>query len=95
MLGVDTARSWQLTFERPSTTIRAKEAAAVGDVPSRAEFQRLSAAVQNVLERLQATDRELEIQFQRMADLQADIDVIRGAWAKVIRKRTPKSKRAS
>ena len=51
--------------------------------PTSEEFDRLREKV-NVLSRdLEAAHRELRIQFERIAQLQADIDLIRAAWAKV------------
>lgn len=51
--------------------------------PSRAEFDRLSKDFLVLAERQSATQQELAIQFQRIADLQAELDTIRGAWAKL------------
>jgi hypothetical protein len=51
--------------------------------PTREEFTKLFDRV-NVLSRdLDAAHRELRIQFERMAQLQADIDLLRSAWARI------------
>jgi len=36
----------------------------------------------DLTQQVAAANRELAIQFQRLAQVQADIDLIRGAWAK-------------
>jgi hypothetical protein len=51
--------------------------------PTREEFNQLRERVNALTRDLDAAHRELRIQFERMAQLQADIDVIRGAWSKV------------
>jgi hypothetical protein len=51
--------------------------------PTREEFSRLTHEVSRLSNELAAAQRELRIQFERMAQLQADIDIIRGAWSKV------------
>jgi hypothetical protein len=60
--------------------------------PTRAEFERLARQIDKIAERQEAITRELEIQFQRIADVQADIDIIRSAWVKT--KGETKQKRA-
>ena len=47
--------------------------------PTREEFNQLRERVNALTRDLDAAHRELRIQFERMAQLQADIDVIRGA----------------
>jgi hypothetical protein len=51
--------------------------------PTREEFNRLLDRMNAMSRELDAAHHELRIQFERMAQLQADIDVIRGAWSKV------------
>jgi hypothetical protein len=58
--------------------------------PTRAEFEKLSRDLQKLAGQQSAITRELEIQFARIADLQADIDVIRSAWTKMKSKRRAK-----
>ena len=53
---------------------------------TRAEFNDLVRQVEKIAERQTDVIRELEIQFKRIADLQADIDTIRLAWSKTRRK---------
>jgi hypothetical protein len=53
--------------------------------PIRAELDLLTRAVEKLTERQDETTRELEIQFKRIAELQADIDLIRAAWTKTRR----------
>ena len=55
--------------------------------PTRTEFENLSQELQKVLDQQATMKRELEIQFRRIADLQADIDLIRSAWTKMGRVR--------
>jgi hypothetical protein len=55
--------------------------------PSRAEFLRLEGEVLKLADRINETTRELGIQFERMAQLQADVDIIRAAWAKTDRRK--------
>jgi hypothetical protein len=55
--------------------------------PSRAEFLRLEREVRKLADRINETTRELGIQFERMAQLQADVDIIRAAWAKTDRRK--------
>lgn len=50
--------------------------------PTRAEFEKLSREVEKLANQQSAMNRELEIQFRRIADLQADIDLIRSTWTK-------------
>lgn len=50
--------------------------------PSRDEFNRVLQKLDDLSQQVAAANRELAIQFKRMAQLQADIDLIRGAWAK-------------
>jgi hypothetical protein len=52
-------------------------------MPTREEFNRLLDRVNALSRDLDAAHRELRIQFERMAQLQADIDLIRSAWARV------------
>ena len=59
------------------------------NTPTRAEFDRLNREFGKLAERQAAAQQELAIQFQRIAALQAEIDVIRAAWAKM----RPKAKR--
>ena len=56
--------------------------------PSRAEFNRLLERVDALAREVNTAKRELGIQFDRMAQLQADIDLIRAALTKV---KLPKS----
>ena len=51
--------------------------------PSSEEFNRLLERVNALSRDLDAAHHELRIQFERMAQLQADIDLIRAAWSKV------------
>ena len=51
--------------------------------PSREDYHRLTEHVARLTEQMAAANRELEIQFKRIAELQAEIDVMRGAWAKL------------
>lgn len=51
----------------------------VAKAPTRVELERLDRDVQKLMQRLEAVDRELAIQFDRIAALQADIDLIRAA----------------
>lgn len=60
--------------------------------PTRSEFDRLSRDVQSLVEGQAATQQELAIQFKRIADLQAEIDVIRAAWTKMKRKTVKKTR---
>jgi hypothetical protein len=53
------------------------------DGPSRKEFERLSEEFDALSERQLATQQELAIQFQRIADLQAELDLIRAAWSRL------------
>jgi hypothetical protein len=62
--------------------------------PTRAEFDRLSRDVATLDDRQAATQRELAIQFQRIAQLQAELDVIRAAWNKMKGKTRLKRPRA-
>ena len=50
--------------------------------PSRAEFDRAMDRIDRLSQHLSDVQRELSIQFDRMAQLQADIDLIRAAWTK-------------
>lgn len=50
--------------------------------PSRDEFNRVLHRLEDLTQQVAAANRELAIQFQRLAQVQADIDLIRGAWAK-------------
>ena len=63
------------------------------NIPSRTEFDRLSKEFSKLAERQAATQQELAIQFQRIADLQAEIDVIRAAWSKLKPKATRRTAR--
>lgn len=51
--------------------------------PTRTEFNRLRQEVGELTGRQEAAQRELAIQFQRIAELQAEIDLIRAAWSKL------------
>ena len=62
--------------------------------PTRAELKRLSEDFDALVSRQAATQKELAIQFQRIADLQAELDVIRAAWSKMKAKGTVKRSRA-
>ena len=64
----------------------------VGNDSTRVEIDRLTREMEKVVARQIATEKELAIQFKRIADLQADIDLIRGAWSKM-RTRAPRTKR--
>jgi hypothetical protein len=66
----------------------------VADGPTRAAFERMSRELYKVIDRQDAMARELEIQFQRIADVQADIDIIRAAWRKMKPRRPAKPGRA-
>lgn len=57
------------------------------DGPTRAEFERLSRELEKVVSQQSAMNRELEIQFRRIADLQAEIDLIRSTLDKFGRRR--------
>ena len=50
--------------------------------PPRAELDELLKELQKISARQDAMAREQEIQLQRIAELQADIDLIRAAWTK-------------
>jgi hypothetical protein len=56
-------------------------------------FAKLSRELQRVASQQSAMSRELEIQFTRIADLQADIDLIRSAWTKMKSKQPAKRER--
>ena len=58
------------------------------------EFERLSRDLANLDDRHSTTQRELAIQFQRIAQLQAELDVIRAAWNKIKAKKQVKRARA-
>jgi predicted nucleic acid-binding Zn-ribbon protein len=62
--------------------------------PTRTEFNRLRHEFEELASRQDATQRELAIQFQRIAELQAEIDVIRAAWSKIGPKAAVKRPRA-
>jgi hypothetical protein len=62
------------------------------NVPSPAEFERLSRTVRELADRLAATEKELEIQFTRIADIQAELDGVRSAWGQMKPKRTAKER---
>ena len=51
--------------------------------PSRAEFDRAMDRIDRLSKQLSDVQRELSIQFDRIAQVQADIDLIRGAWTNV------------
>jgi hypothetical protein len=57
------------------------------DGPSRAELQRLEGELRKLAERINETTRELGIQFDRLAQLQADVDIIRAAAAKTAKRK--------
>jgi hypothetical protein len=65
------------------------------DGPSRAEFERLEREIRKLVERVNETTRELGIQFERIAQLQADIDIIRAARAKSERRNQRSSRTKS
>ena len=54
-----------------------------GHPPSRAEFDRAMDRIDRLSKQLSDVQRELSIQFDRIAQLQADIDLIRAAWTNV------------
>jgi predicted nucleic acid-binding Zn-ribbon protein len=62
----------------------------MGVAPTRAEFENLSQELQKVKDQQSAMNRELEIQFKRIADLQAEIDLIRAAGRRSDAPLTPK-----
>jgi hypothetical protein len=51
--------------------------------PTRAEFDRLRREIATFGDMHAATERDLAIQFQRIAEMQAEIDVIRASWSKI------------
>ena len=59
----------------------------MADGPTRAEFERLTRKIEQMRERMDAIAREQEIQFQRIAEVQAAIDLIRSAWSKTKRRK--------
>jgi hypothetical protein len=50
--------------------------------PTRAEFNQVLHQLDELTRQLAAANRELAIQFDRMAQLQADIDLVRVAWVR-------------
>ncbi len=50
--------------------------------PTRAEFEKLTREIRRIDTRQEALSRELEIRVRRIAEVQADIDLIRSAWTK-------------
>jgi hypothetical protein len=52
-------------------------------VASRDEVRRLEQQLAEIRETLAAVLRDQQVQFTRIAQLQADIDVIRGTWSKL------------
>jgi hypothetical protein len=62
--------------------------------PTRAEFDRLGRDFAALADRQAITQRDLAIQFQRIAELQAEIDIIRAAWSRIKAKKPVKRARA-
>ena len=60
--------------------------------PTRSDINRLKQDIEALAESQAATQKELAIQFQRIAELQAEIDVIRGAWSRIKRKTAKKAR---
>ena len=48
--------------------------------PTKADLERLEKALERLTDEMRT---KLDVQFKRMAQLQADIDLIRAAWTKI------------
>jgi hypothetical protein len=49
-------------------------------LPTKADIERLEKAIERLTDEVRT---KLDVQFKRMVQLQADIDLVRAAWVKV------------
>jgi hypothetical protein len=59
---------------KPNTTVASKGNGHTGDAASSRDFKRLERLVEELDRRVSQNRRDLDLQFQRLADLQAVID---------------------
>jgi hypothetical protein len=69
--------------EKEAPSVTSGGDGAPGPAPSRLEFDRLVAAVAEIDKRVTQNRKDLDVQFQRLADLQAVIDRMQMATRKV------------